>query len=190
MRHTAAMRSIFVYHVDDRLSAAELSAARLDGHVVELGDAFIPADAVETAALRAASLHRIVGDDLAASHLTAAWIHGALDDPPPRHTVQRAAARRLHHVIGRRFVYRDPVVPAEDLVRMGGVQVTTPARTLADLARQSGDDELRAARTMAARLPAVVAEALRWFASAGRLPRKRAAIALLESCAAGAVRTR
>ena len=46
--HTAVMASPFLYFADDRLSAAELSAARLDGHLVELGEAYIPADAVET----------------------------------------------------------------------------------------------------------------------------------------------
>ena len=41
---------------DDRLSPAELSAACLDGDLVELGEAYIPADAVETRGLRAGSL--------------------------------------------------------------------------------------------------------------------------------------
>ena len=62
------------------------------------------------AALRAGSLRGILGDTLAATHLTAAWIHGALHEPPARHTVQRAVPRRLHHVIGRRLVYRDLAV--------------------------------------------------------------------------------
>ena len=42
----------------------------------------------------------LLGETLAATHLSAAWIHGALDEPPARHTVQRAVPRRLHHVIG------------------------------------------------------------------------------------------
>ena len=47
------MASPFLYQIDDRLSLAELTAARLDGHLVELGEAYIPADAVETLGLRA-----------------------------------------------------------------------------------------------------------------------------------------
>ena len=43
------MTGPFLYFPHDRLSPAELSAARLDGHVVELGEGYIPADAVETA---------------------------------------------------------------------------------------------------------------------------------------------
>ena len=42
------MASPFLYFADDRLSLAELSAAWLDGDLVELGEAYIPADAVET----------------------------------------------------------------------------------------------------------------------------------------------
>ena len=45
---TALMASPFLYFADDRLSRAELSAACLDGDLVELGEAYIPADAVET----------------------------------------------------------------------------------------------------------------------------------------------
>ena len=54
--HSAVMSSPFLYFADERLSPAELSAARLDGHLVELGEAYIPADAVETRGLRAGSL--------------------------------------------------------------------------------------------------------------------------------------
>ena len=87
------MASPFLYFADDRLSLAELSAACLDGDLVELGEAYIPADAVETRGLRAGSLRELLGDSLAATHLSAAWIHGALGEPPVRHTVQRAVPR-------------------------------------------------------------------------------------------------
>jgi len=35
----AGMSSPFLYFADERLSPAELSAARLDGHLVDLGEA-------------------------------------------------------------------------------------------------------------------------------------------------------
>src|SRR3954452_7585169 len=135
VRDTALMASPFLYFADDRLSRAELTAACLDGDLVELGEAYIPADAVETRALRAGSLAGVLGDSLAATHLTAAWIHGSLPAPPARHTVQRAVVRRLHRVPERRVVYRDPAVDPADLTRIGGVWVTSPARTMADLSR-------------------------------------------------------
>lgn len=174
------MASPFLYFADDRLSRAELSAACLDGHLVELGDAYIPADAVETAALRAGSLARLLGASLAATHLTAAWIHGALPWPPARHTVQRAVGRRLHIVPDHRIVYRDLAVPAEDLHSVGGVLVTTPVRTLVDLARHGDPAHARALRLLAAQHPDSVVAAIERL-RAGTLPHKRAALKLLRT---------
>jgi hypothetical protein len=177
------MASPFLYFVDDRLSIAELTAARLDGHVVELGDAFIPADAVETRALRGGSLAGLLGESLAATHLTAAWVHGALHEPPARPTVQRAVRRRLSRVPSRRLVYRDLSVDPDDLAVIGGVLVTTRLRTLIDLARIDDDDHTRAARLLAADDVELVSEAIARL-ERGALPHKRAAVSLLRGIAA------
>ncbi|MFV0319420.1 MAG: hypothetical protein ACK5IN_03440 [Microbacterium sp.] len=125
----------FLYFAHRALSPAELSAARLDGHLVEVGEGYIPADAVETVALRAASLSPILGDQLAAIRLSAAWVHGVVDDPPVRHAAQRAVAHRITTIVDRCLEYRDGVVEGRDLLRIGGVLVTTRPRTLADLSR-------------------------------------------------------
>ncbi len=178
------MASPFLYFAGERLSTAELSAARLDGHLVELGEAYIPADAVETRELRAGSLGALLGDTLAATHLSAAWVHGALAEPPARHTVQRAVPRRLHHVLGRRLIYRDLQVDPHDLVRIGGVWVTVPVRTLADLSRIGDDAHVRAATLMVDAAPALAGEAVAWLENHGALPAKRSALALLRSLAA------
>jgi hypothetical protein len=175
------MPSPYIYFAGERLSIAELSAARLDGHLVELGDGYIPADAVETSSLRAASLAELLGDNLAATHLTAAWVHGALPDAPSRHTVQRASPQRLHHVFGRRILYRELRVRDEDLQRIGSVLVTSPQRTLADLARVRDDTHADAARVLAAAMPDLAAASLEWMRHTGTLPQKRAAIAFLAS---------
>lgn len=172
------MASPFLYFVDDRLSLAELTAARLDGDVVELGEAYIPADAVETRGLRAGSLTSLLGDTLAATHLTAAWVHGAIPDPPSKHTVQRAVQRRLHHSPARHIVYRDGAVDPQDLALIGGVLVTTPLRTLVDLSRVSDESHRRAARLIAGSEDGLAEAAIRRL-SAGALPHKRAALALL-----------
>lgn len=178
------MPSPFLYFADDRLSSAELSAARLDGDVVELGEAYIPADAVETRELRAGSLQELLGDTLAATHLSAAWIHGGLHEPPARHTVQRAVTRRLHHVVGRRVLYRDLSVARTDLVRIGGVWVTEPVRTLSDLARITDDEHARAAKSLADAVPGLAEQALAWLDCHGALPYKRSALTLLAGLAA------
>ncbi len=129
--------SPFLYFADDRLSLAELSAARLDGDLVELGDAYIPADAVETSALRAGSLTALLGDTLAATHLTAAWIHGALPDAPRApHRAARGPATTAPRAAAASLVYRDLAVdPARPAASSAGCWVTTPVRTLDDLAR-------------------------------------------------------
>ena len=178
------MSSPFLYFVDERLSRAELSAARLDGHLVELGEAYIPADAVETRGLRAGSLRGLLGDTLAATHLSAAWIHGALHEPPARHTVQRAVSRRLHHVVGRRLLYRDLCVDPTDLLRIGGALVTSEERTLADLSRIPDADYAAAARMMADADPELAARAVSWLEARGALPHKRSALIALRALAA------
>ncbi len=177
------MASPFLYFADDRLSMAELSAARLDGDVVELGEAYIPADAVETRGLRAGSLAEVLGDSLAATHLTAAWIHGALPDPPARHTVQRAVGRRLHRVPDRRLVYRDLAVDPADLVRLGGVWVTTVIRTLADLSRVGDPAHVRAAQLLAEADPASAELAIAWLEERRQLPHRQAGQAVLDGAA-------
>jgi hypothetical protein len=178
------MASPFLYFADDRLSRAELSAACLDGDLVELGEAYIPADAVETAALRAGSLARTLGDTLAATHLTAAWIHGALLHQPARHTVQRAVPRRLHVVPDRQLVYRDLSIPSSDLLLVGGVRVTSPVRTMIDLARVGDDDHARAAQLLAGTHTDAVADAIERL-EGGVLPHKRKALPILRGLVAG-----
>jgi len=177
--HTSGVSSPFLYFGGDRLSEAELIAASLDGDLVRLGEGYVPADTVETAALRAASLAPLVGDDAAATHASAAWVLGGCGEPPARHSIQRIVAHRTRHRLDSRYVYRDPRIEADDLVRLGGVAVTTPARTIADLARDEDPD----ADALIAGLVRVhdgsLTAAFAWFAARGKLPGKRSALALL-----------
>jgi hypothetical protein len=173
--------SPYLYFAGDRLSAAELTAACIDGHLVELGEGYIPADAVETAALRARSIAPIVGPALAATHLSAAWIHGGPPDPPPRHSIQRIAAQRLHHLIGRRFSYREGRIDEADLDLVGGVAVTSPTRTLVDLARVGDGPHLRGARLLVDAGIATCEDGLAWLAASPALPYKRRAEASLRA---------
>ena len=174
VRHTSVMASPFLYFADDRLSTAELSAACLDGDLVELGDAYIPADAVETQALRAGSLARILGDTLAATHLSAAWIHGALPEPPARHTVQRAVPRRLHRrpasAAGLSRSRRRRRGSAADRRRARDEPRT---RTLADLARV-GESSTRGRRACSPRRIRMPPRARSRGSRRGVLPHKRA----------------
>ncbi|MFD6699170.1 MULTISPECIES: type IV toxin-antitoxin system AbiEi family antitoxin [unclassified Microbacterium] len=131
------MRDTFLHVPGARLSLPELAAARLDGDVVELGEGYAPADLVETAALRAASLIPLVAGmrDAAFAGMTAAWIHGASDAPPDPHELQSATGHRLRAPTTRRIIVHDPVLDPSDVQHLGGIAVTTPERTLIDLLR-------------------------------------------------------
>lgn len=180
----------FLYFGHDRLSPAELSAARLDGHLVEIGEGYMPADAVETAAMRAASLlpllRRGEAGEVAAAQLSAAWIHGAVDDPPARHVVQRAVTHRLRWSTGARTRYSDALLPRAEVQVIGGILVTTPARTLADLARAETSCGTECAGVTEAVLrmssaPGATRSAIISLAHAGAVPHKRAALARLRT---------
>lgn len=173
----------FVYTPGTRLSLAELAAARLDGDVVEVGEAFMPADVVEGPEIRAASLRPLVAPGLALTHESAAWVHGALADPPVRHSVQRCTERRRNHVLDHRLHYRDLQLPARETVHLGGMPVSSRVRTLCDLLRAdaAASDAPRAgAVAMIAAFPGILDEAHRSLASSGPLPFKRQALAWLE----------
>jgi len=180
------MASPFLYFADEKLSLAELSAARLDGHLVEVDAAYMPADTIETTGVRAASLGPLLRDLMAATHLTAAWVHGAIAEPPARHTVQRAVSQRIHGVIHRRLHYRDVYLPDADLLRIGGVLVTTPARTVADLARVDDADHRAALRGFVDRGQGAVREGIDWLQRAGTVPHKVRALRLLREWSADA----
>ena len=125
-----------VYLPDERLSAAELSAARLDGDLVEIGEGYMPADAIESTTMRAASLRSICGARLVACAWSAAWIYGALHEPPPRHAVMRGVSHRVGNLIDRRVIFHDVGVEGDDVTDVAGVMVTSPLRTLIDVARR------------------------------------------------------
>ena len=176
------MHPAFLYLPGTRLTLPELSAARLDGHVVELGEGYIPADLVEGAALRAAALAVFVAPGAAASGPTAAWIHGAGDAPPSPHHARRAVPRRIRPKPHQRLIFHDTPVPASDVVIVGGVAVTTPLRTMIDLALGVHRDPtlLPWVRALAAAMPGLAEDAIEGLRAMSRVPGSRAGLATLE----------
>lgn len=166
-----------------RLSLSELSAARLDGHVIEIGDAYIPADLVESTDVRASSVAALVRAGTAASGPTAAWIHGAGDTPPSVHHVQRATIRRVRPRLSHRLVFHDTPLAAGDVVRSGGIEVATASRTLLDLVlRVHRDPSLLVwARRLADAMPLLVAETAHAVDALDRVPGTRVAKEVLAS---------
>lgn len=137
VRHTERVHPVFLYRPGDRLSEAELCAARLDGDVIDIDDMFVPADLVDSPALRAAVLvaHRQGRERLAFTGASAAWVHGAGDRPPHRHEVQPVGDRRVRMPPSPRLLLHDLRLDPGDTVLIGGALVATPVRTLLDLVR-------------------------------------------------------
>jgi len=171
----------FHYFSGDDLSTAELSAACLDGHLIAVGEGYIPADVPETAWMRARSLAPVLGTDLAATLGTAAWVHGVIDAPPTRLEVQRRSTRRGKIIPSRRVSYRDVRIPPADLDVFGDVAVSSVARTVADLAREAPDDPALSA--LVAEYPSALRAAVTWLDTHSHRPGIRAARALLREAA-------
>lgn len=158
---------------DDRfsLSAAELRAAVLDGELVALGDGYLSIDSVALPSDRAASLADLRADQrLFAERLTAAWIHGWCPEPRT-HTAAASIAARVPSGVRRRLGARELIITDTELVTVGGVRVTSPVRTLVDLARE---DDATLPRDELARIVdesgISVAEVCRFLASARKAP--------------------
>jgi hypothetical protein len=117
------------------LPLAELHAARLDGELYRVGDAFATVDTPDTAELRAAAFRLSAPRAAVADRSTAAWIHGARAGPPSPLQVcvdsaHRVSARSLHGLDVRQCI-----LARGDVVRLGDAQVTSPLRTVVDLLR-------------------------------------------------------
>lgn len=170
------MVSPFLFFADERMALAELTAACLDGILVALGEGFMPADAVESPWMRARSLRPLLGDRWAAVRASAAWIHGGQTLEPTRHHAQRVSAIR-HIVRGTaRAQYHEVRLGAADVVTVAGVHVTTPARTLIDLARSGDAAERAVACAWAAEEPRIAAAATLWLRAHPRFPYGRRAV--------------
>lgn len=183
------MHPAFLYLPGGRLSQAELSAARIDGHVVEVGEAYVPADLIETPDVRASAMAPLVRAGTAASGPTAAWIHGAGDAPPAVHHVKRAVHRRLRPRTSGRLIYHDALLGASDLQLIGGITVSTPQRTLLDLATALHRDPrmLTWMERLSCVFPGLASETAVVLRTMRRVPGSRVGTAALERLA---VRTR
>jgi len=125
-----------VLHVGD-LPLAELCAARLDGELVGVDDAFSPIDSLTGPAERAWAAGRFWPHRLIAERSSAAWIWGAIPDPPARHQLCASKDARARPAVPARSSVREVVIAADEYALLGTQRVTTPLRTVVDLARFS-----------------------------------------------------
>ncbi|WOF21541.1 hypothetical protein N8K70_09035 [Microbacterium betulae] len=169
-----------------RFSVAELRAACLDGELIPFGAGYLPADAPTPPFVRAAAIAPCIASSYAFVRLTAAWIHGATDELGDRWEVQRAVPWQTTRIVDRRIRYRDQELPPEDGVVLAGATVSTPSRTLADLARDAVRPD-PVAHDAAIRLAADASAcrgALAWFDAHPRRTHAVAAVAFLRSVGA------
>lgn len=119
---------------DPDLTPVELQAARLDGEVYDLAGAYCLVGELEAPRHRARAVLGARSPRLIAELGTAAWVWGAADEPERlEFAVTPDARARLapaHHIVVREIVY-----DAGDLTSLDGCRVTTPLRTILDLAR-------------------------------------------------------
>jgi hypothetical protein len=119
------------------LPEPELQAARLDGELFAIDECFSPVDEVEQRGHRAAALAALLPSKLIAEQHTAAWVYGILDAPPSRHEFCADIGARIRPSSLARLTLREVVIDAEDIVEIGELRLTSPLRTVVDLARFS-----------------------------------------------------
>lgn len=135
-------RSTAVFLPDHRLSASELQCAARDGELVSLGEGYVSIDAPDTPFIRAASLSPVVLDSrVIISDRSAAWVWGWGAMPRTVSTCVSIAAR-IPSPDRRRLRAREVVIADGERVMLGDIAVTSPERTLVDLARHDGERDL------------------------------------------------
>ncbi|KYJ99072.1 hypothetical protein [Microbacterium sp. CH1] len=176
------MHPALLYLPGSRLSRPELCAARLDGHVVEIGDAYIPADLPESADVRASSIATLIQDGAAACGPSAAWIHGARDEPPTVHHARRCVERRVRPRVHARVIFHDTRLPRTDVELLGGIAVSTPVRTMCDLATSLHRDPrvLPWMQALAQAHPEALDDAIASLRTRSRVPGSVSGLAALE----------
>lgn len=124
------------------LPGAELAAAKLDGELFAVDEGWICADEPERIELRATAVASLLPASVGTGRLimmgmTAAWLHGGTDAPPCNHEVCSRFENRATLRLPRRFQLRELVLSDADECLVGSLRVTTPARTVFDLARRA-----------------------------------------------------
>jgi hypothetical protein len=165
---------------------AELYAARLDGELYAIDDGFSPIDLPENAEQRARSIAELCPGRVIAEQRSAAWIWGASHSPPALHELCASLGARSKSAVPRRATVREVVIDELSVVELGGIRVTTPIRTVLDLARFSDEFDVETQRQVAW-LMATFEIDLDYCVSAldarRNLPGKRRAIARLAAVA-------
>jgi hypothetical protein len=128
------------------LPESELHAATLDGELFRVGAGFCPVDELESPRHRALSLTALLPSRMIAERRTAAWVLGLRREPPAPLELCALSSERSRAVNPAGAIVREVVIEDAELMRVGGLRLTNPLRTVLDLARVEedfGDEERR-----------------------------------------------
>jgi hypothetical protein len=157
------------------LPVAELRAAALDGELFAIDGCWAPIDEPDRRSQRALALAVQLPDRVILEQRSAAWVWGLLDAPPDPHDLCTAIGARVRTGPGWPAA-REVVIDDDETVVISGIRVTSPLRTVVDLARfgERFDDEL--VRRLLAFGRITVADCLEAMERRRNLPGKRLAI--------------
>lgn len=163
----------------DDLPLAELCAARIDGELIIIDEAWAPVDEPDLPALRASALSLRAPRALVIERFSAAWVHGAVPAPP--HLAQFCVPRtsRVAVISAPRLVIREVSIDETDIIEFARVRCTTVARTGFDLLREPGHADPRPERVVAelcAGRPTLIAELRARLVDATRMPHRALAL--------------
>jgi hypothetical protein len=125
------------------LPPVELRAAELDGEVFAIDGCWAPIDEPDRTSQRALALAVQLPDRVILERRSAAWVWGLLGAPPQPHDLCTAIGARVRTGQGWPSA-REVVIDDDETATISGIRVTTPLRTVIDLARFDAtfDDEL------------------------------------------------
>ncbi|MGW9629331.1 hypothetical protein ACWGST_01395 [Agromyces sp. NPDC055520] len=118
------------------LSLAELCAARIDGELMSIDEAWAPVDEPDLPSLRATALAMRAPRLLVIERHSAAWVHGAIPAPPPLAQFCVSRAARVAAFSAPQLVVREVVIDDADIVEYPGARCTSVGRTGFDLLRE------------------------------------------------------
>ena len=167
------------------LPLPELCAARLDGELFGLCDGFVVVDQPDHRNQRAAAVLIGQPDRVIAEQRTAAWIWGATETPPWPHELCVGSSARVRSSGSGWANVREVVIEPSEISIVAGLQVTTPLRTIIDLARFAipfGEREARIVKAMIASSQIRLSDCKNALTERRNLPNKRRALERLELC--------
>lgn len=117
------------------MSVAELTAMVIDGELQSLADSYCPIDWPTDEQARLAMALPSATSSFVLIGLGAAWVWGCRDRPPTTWEIAPLQRVRTTPRLPARTVVRDVRWKQHDVVILGNRRVTTPGRTILDIAR-------------------------------------------------------